>query len=134
MQYNYLPTLQAQLALNRNGATEAISKLQTAAPYELAMGNAGPHVVYVRGMAFLDANRSSEAAAEFQKILDHRGLVANTPMGALAHLQLGRAYAMRGDNAKAKAAYQDFLTLWKDSDPDIPVLKQAKAEYAKLQQ
>ena len=74
-----------------------------------------------------------EAAAEFQKILDHRGIVFNEPIGALAHLQIGRAYAMQGDTAKAKAAYQDFLTLWKDADPGIPVFIAAKAEYAKLQ-
>ncbi len=75
-----------------------------------------------------------EAAAESQKILDHRGIVINEPIGALAHLQIGRAYAMQGDTVKAKAAYQDFLTLWKDADPDIPILIAAKAEYAKLQQ
>jgi hypothetical protein len=75
----------------------------------------------------------SEAASEFQKILDHRGIVGNEPIGALAHLGLARAYALQADTAKARAAYQDFLTLWKDADPDIPVLKQAKAEYAKLQ-
>jgi DNA-binding SARP family transcriptional activator len=74
-----------------------------------------------------------EAAAEFQKILDHRGIVISDPIGALAHLQIGRAYALSGDNAKAKNAYKDFFTLWKDADPDIPVLKQAHAEYAKLQ-
>ena len=89
--------------------------------------------VYVRGEAYLAAHRGSEAAAEFQKILDHRGLVLNEPIGVLAHLQLGRAYAMQGDTAKSRAAYQDFLTLWKDADPDIPILKQAKTEYAKLQ-
>ncbi len=91
--------------------------------------------VYVRGEAYLASKRGSEAGAEFQKILDHRGivLIMNSPIGALAHPQLGRGYAMQGDAAKAKIAYQDFLTLWKDADPDIPVLKQAKAEYAKLQ-
>ena len=88
--------------------------------------------VYVRGEAYLAAHQGSEAAAEFQKILDHRGIVLNEPIGALAHLQIGRAYAMQGDTAKAKAAYQDFLTLWKDADPDIPILIAAKAEYAKL--
>jgi len=88
--------------------------------------------VYVRGEAFLAAHRGREAAAEFQKILDHRGIVLNEPIGALAHLQLGRAYAMEGDTAKSRAAYQDFLKLWKDADPDIPILIQAKAEYAKL--
>jgi eukaryotic-like serine/threonine-protein kinase len=77
-------------------------------------------------------HQGSEAAAEFQKILDHRGLVLNDPIGALAHLGLARAYAMQGDIAKAKEAYQDFLTLWKDADPDIPILIAAKAEYAKL--
>jgi eukaryotic-like serine/threonine-protein kinase len=82
---------------------------------------------------YLAAHQGSEAVVEFQKILDHRGIVLNSPIGALAHLQLGRAYAMQGDTAKAKAAYQDFLALWKDADPDIPILKQAKAEYAKLQ-
>jgi eukaryotic-like serine/threonine-protein kinase len=78
------------------------------------------------------AHQGSEAAAEFQKILDHRGIVLNSPISALAHLQLGRSYAMQGDTAKAKAAYQDFLTLWKDADPDIPIFIAAKAEYAKL--
>jgi hypothetical protein len=86
----------------------------------------------VRGEAYLAAQRGSEAAAEFQKILDRRGLVLSEPIGALAHLQIGRAYAMQGDTAKAKAAYQDFLKLWKDADPDIPVLIAARAEYAKL--
>jgi len=82
--------------------------------------------------AYLAARQGSEAAAEFQKILDHRGLVLNRPIGALAHLGLGRAYVLQGDTVKAKAAYQDFLTLWKDADPDIPVLRQAQAEYTKL--
>jgi cytochrome c-type biogenesis protein CcmH/NrfG len=79
------------------------------------------------------SHQGKEAAAEFQKIIDHRGMVLNSPIGALAHLGLARAYAMQGDTAKARAAYQDFLTLWKDADPDIPILKEAKAEYAKLQ-
>ena len=88
--------------------------------------------IFCGGQAYLSAHRGSEAAAEFQKILDHRGMVLNQPIGALAHLQLGRAYALQGDTAKARAAYQDFLTLWKEADPDIPVLMQARAEYAKL--
>ena len=88
--------------------------------------------VYLRGEAYLAAHQGNKAAAEFQKILDHRGVVLNEPIGALAHLQIGRAYATQGDTAKAKAAYQDFLTLWKNADPDIPVLVAAKAEYAKL--
>jgi len=88
--------------------------------------------VYVRAEAFLAGHQGSEAATEFQKILDHRGIVVNAPIGALAHLGLARAYALSGDTVKAKTAYQDFLTLWKDADPDIPILKQAKVEYAKL--
>ena len=77
-------------------------------------------------------HRGTDAAVEFQRILDHRGLNGNSPLGALAHLQIGRAYAMSGDPAKARDAYQDFFALWKDADPDIPILKQGKAEYAKL--
>ena len=88
--------------------------------------------VFVRGEAFLDARQGSDAVTEFQKILDHRGLVLNQPIGALAHLGLGRAYVLQGDIPTAKAAYQDFLTLWKDAYPDIPVLRKANAEYAKL--
>ena len=84
------------------------------------------------GEALVAAHRHAEAAAEFQKILDHRGLVALDPIGALAHLQLGRVFALSGDKAKAKAAYEAFLALWKDADPDIPILKSAKAEYARL--
>ena len=88
---------------------------------------------YVRGEAYLATHQGAEAALEFQKILDHRGIAVGDPMGALAHLQLGRSYALAGDRIKAKTAYQDFLALWKDADPDIPVLEQAKTEYAKLQ-
>ena len=88
--------------------------------------------VYVRGQAYLAAHQGSEAAVEFQKILDHPGVVLNEPIGALAHLGLARAYAMQGDTAKARAAYNDFFTLWKDADPDIPILIAAKSEYAKL--
>jgi eukaryotic-like serine/threonine-protein kinase len=128
VQFQELPTLHAQLALGRGDSSTAIEALQAAARYELS----DMRVVYVRGQAYLAAHQGNEAAAEFQKILDYRGIVFNEPIGALAHLQIGRAYAMQGDKAKARAAYQDFLTLWKDADPDIPVLKQAKAEYAKL--
>ncbi|MGA7928043.1 MAG: hypothetical protein WCA20_18895 [Candidatus Sulfotelmatobacter sp.] len=128
-----LPTLHAQLALSRNGTAKAIEVLQAAGPHEL--GNVGYfalHPVYVRGQAYLAANQGSEAAVEFQQILDHRGVVVNGPIGVLAPVGLARAYAMQGDTEKAKAAFQDFLTLWKDADPDIPILKEAKAEYAKL--
>ena len=136
-QFNFLPTLRAKLALNKRNASQAIEGLAPAAPYELGShGNYGWTAlfpVYVRGEAYLATHQGTEAAAEFQKILDHRGIVLNSPIGALAHLQIGRAYALQGDTAKAKAAYQDFLTLWKDADPDIPILIAAKAEYAKLQ-
>jgi hypothetical protein len=88
--------------------------------------------VYVRGEAYLVAHQGTEAATEFQKILDHRGIVVSDPIGALAHLQLGRTFALSGDTIKAKTAYQDFFTLWKDADPNIPILKQAKTEYARL--
>jgi DNA-binding winged helix-turn-helix (wHTH) protein/tetratricopeptide (TPR) repeat protein len=137
VQFNYLPTIHARLALIRKDSSKAIQALQLAAPYELAEGTGADYFclypVFVRGEAYLAAHQGSEAATEFQKILDHRGIVLNEPIGALAHLQLGRAYAMSGDIAKAKTAYNDFLTLWKDADPDIPILKQAKTEYAKLQ-
>ena len=135
VQYHYLPMLHAQLALTRNDASKAIDVLQAAGPYELGdmQGNNPLYSIYVRGEAYLAGHQGTEAAAEFQKILDHRGIVLNHPIGALAHLQIGRAYAMQGDTAKAKAAYQDFLTLWKDADPDIPIFIAAKAEYAKLQ-
>ncbi len=139
LQFNYLPTLRARLAVSRGNASEALETLKTTAPYELGSVPSGGYVwlalypVFVRGEAYLAAHQGNEAAAEFQKILDHRGVVANEPIGALAHLQIGRAYAMQGDTAKAKAAYQDFLTLWKDADPDIPIFIAAKAEYAKLQ-
>ena len=86
----------------------------------------------MRGEAYLALHQGAQAAAEFQKILDHPGIVVSDPIGALAHLQLGRALLLAGDKTKARSAYQDFLTLWKDADPDIPVLEQAKAEYAKI--
>jgi eukaryotic-like serine/threonine-protein kinase len=139
VQFEYLPTLRALFALDDNAPLDAIEQLQTALPYDLAMpGTAffakfgGLYPAYVRGQAYLQAGRSVEAAAEFQKILDHRGIVLADPIGALAHLQLGRAHVISGDMAKAKNAYQDFLTLWNDADADIPVLRQARAEYAKL--
>jgi DNA-binding winged helix-turn-helix (wHTH) protein/Tfp pilus assembly protein PilF len=138
VQFNYLPSVRGKLALNKGDASGAIASLAASAPYELGATRAiglnwtAMFPVFVRGEAYLAARRGTEAAAEFQKILDHRGLVLNEPIGALAHLGLGRAYVLEGDTVKAKAAYQDFLTLWKDGDPDIPVLRQAKAEYAKL--
>jgi serine/threonine protein kinase len=138
MQFNYLLTLRAKLALLHANPQAALEILKAAAPYELGLPSYSfynwPNLypVYVRGEAYLAAHQGREAAVEFQKILDHRGIVLNEPIGALAHLQLGRAYVLQGDAAKARAAYQDFLALWKDADPDIPILKEAKAEYSKL--
>jgi hypothetical protein len=140
VQFNYLPTIRAKLALNRGDSSGALETLRAALPYELGTTTFsgeytwnGLYPAFVRGEAYLAAHQGSAAAAEFQKILDHRGIVWNSPIGALARLQLGRAYATVGDSSKARVAYQDFLTLWRDADPDIPILKQAKAEYAKLQ-
>ena len=133
----WLPTIKAAMELNANNSTQAVMFLEAAAPYELGippqllLGTMYP--VYIRGQAQLLAHNGAAATTEFQKYLDHRGVALNFPLGALAHLGLARAYAMQGDTAKARAAYQDFLTLWKDADPDIPIFKQAKAEYARLQ-
>ena len=133
VEFFYLPTLRAQIAIDHHDPLKAIELLQLAAPYELGTKGFQLYRIYVRGEAYLAAHQASGAVAEFQKILDHRGVVWNHPIGALAHFQLGRAYAMQGDTAKARTAYQDFFALWKNADPDIPILKQAKAEYAKLQ-
>ena len=111
----------------------AIVALEPTLPYELGGNISLIYPASVRGQAYLTQKNGPAAVAEFQKFLDHPGLVGNGLFGSLAHLQLGRAYAISGDTAKAKAAYKDFLTLWKDADPDIPILKAAKAEYAKLQ-
>ena len=130
VQNYWLPSIRAAIEL-KNNPGQAIKGLQVATPYEL--GSAGClHPVYVRGLAYLQAGHGQEASAEFQKVLDHPGAVTNCIQGALAHLQLGRAQAMMGDKEAARKSYQDFLTLWKDADPDIPIYKQAKAEYAKL--
>ncbi len=134
-----MPALRALLALNHGEPLKAIEVLQIAGPSELGTPRSSMHgyfgslyPIYVRGTAYLAAHQGTEAAAEFQKILDHRGIVVSDPIGALAHLQLGRALGLSPDKTKAKTAYQDFLTLWKDADPGIPILVQAKAEYAKL--
>jgi serine/threonine protein kinase len=139
--FTYVPVLRALSALEGGQPTDSVERLQVALPYELAVNGlnfnhfylGGLHSAYVRGEALAAARRYPEAAAEFQKLLDHRGIVGADPIGALAHLQLGRAFVLSGDKIKAKAAYQDFLTLWKDADSDIPILVQAKAEYARLQ-
>ena len=139
MQFEYLPTLRALFALSQKTPLDAIECLQTAIPYDLAMpGTAffakfgGLYPAYVRGQAYLEAGRGSEAEAEFQKVLDHLGIVLADPIGALAHLQLARARVLSGDKNRGKAEYHEFLTLWKNADPDLPVLRQARAEYAKL--
>jgi eukaryotic-like serine/threonine-protein kinase len=139
VRFTYLPVLRALSALHRGQSTKSVEQLQPALHYELAANGlnvglylGGLHSAYVRGEALVAAHRYPEAVVEFQKILDHRGIVGTDPIGALAHLQSGRAFVLSGDTIKAKAAYQDFLTLWKDADPDVPILRQAKSEYAKL--
>jgi len=139
VQFNYLPTLRAQLALALpNNAARAVDALSSATPYELGVPGSSIfwtnlYPVYVRGQAFLASREGTRAAAEFQKILDWPGVAVNEPIAALAHLGLARSYDLAGDAPKSRAAYQDFLTLWKYSDPDVPVLNAAKAEYEKLQ-
>jgi|SRR5579864_190117 len=137
VQFNYLPTIRAAVALHAKDIRNALDALSPAAHYELGTSsqnfNFYLYPIYVRGEALLAGDQAASAATEFQKILDHPGLVLNEPIGALAHLELGRAYTLQGDTAKARAKYQEFLTLWKDADADIPILKQAKAEYEKLQ-
>ena len=135
----WLPTIYASIEMSRNNAAKALELLQTTSQYELGTplpqfqvgGSLYP--VYVRGQAYLSLRRGEQAAAEFQKLLDHRGITVNNPLGALTRLQRGRAYALGGDSSKARGAYLDFFALWKDADADIPIYKQAKAEYAKLQ-
>jgi len=137
VRFNYLPTVAAQLALGRNEPSKAIEELQSAGTFEL--GQAGDatlmpalYPVYVRGVAFLILRQGREAAVEFRKILDHPGIVVNEPIGALALLGLARAYAIQGEQAKARTAYQNFLTLWRDADPANPVLIAAKSEMTTL--
>jgi eukaryotic-like serine/threonine-protein kinase len=137
VQQYWLPSIRAALALQRNDPKRAIELLKVASATELSadrLSNIGVFLipVYLRGEAYLRLHDGNAAAAEFQKFIDHRGLVTNFPWGALARLGLARAYATQGETAKARSAYQDFFALWKDADPDVPVLKQAKVEYAKL--
>ena len=137
MKVYWLPTLKGALELSANHPEQALVFLEAALPYELGqppqlqVGTMYP--VYLRAQAQLAIHNGAAAAAEFQKFLDHRGVILNFPLGTLARLGLARAYALQGNAAKARASYQDFLTLWKDADPDIPILKEAKAEYEKLQ-
>jgi len=130
-----LPTARALLALQRNQPGQAVAALDSAKPYDLGADRRiiGTFAaIYVRGEALVRGHDGAKAALEYQKILDHRGIVPTSPYVSLAKLGLGRAYALQGDVAKAKGAYQDFFALWKDADPDVPVLKTAKAEYEKL--
>jgi len=127
-----LPTIRAAVALQRKDPSRALELLQATTAIEL--GDTGElFPAYVRGQAYLMLHDGKRAVVEFQKFIDHRGPILNSPLGALAHLGVARSFNLTGDTVKAKAAYQDFLTLWKDADPDIPVLMQAKAEYSKLQ-
>jgi serine/threonine protein kinase/tetratricopeptide (TPR) repeat protein len=137
IQAYWLPTIRAAIAIDRGDAQKAIELLSTASEYELGEPVQWPahgtlYPVYVRGDAYLRAGDGVRAVTEFQKMIDHRGIVANLPLGALAHLQLGRAYKLAGDAGKAREAYAAFLVVWLQADSDIPILKQAKAEYAKL--
>ena len=138
VQFVCLPMIHAAAALQGGSATKVIEALAPTAPYELGtpaqvLTGFTLYPVYLRGEGYVAAHQGSAAAAEFQKILGHPGVVLNEPIGALTHFSLARAYTLSGENAKARAAYQDFFALWKDADPDIPILKEAKAEYAKLQ-
>lgn len=136
VRFIYLPALRVQIWLSTSKHIDALEAVQTTEPYELGTptGSTTPlYPLYVRGLAYLAERKGPQAAAEFQKIIDHRGIVVNNPIGALAFLQAGRAHALAGDKTKARASYQQFLTLWRNADSDLPVLRQAKAEYAKLQ-
>jgi eukaryotic-like serine/threonine-protein kinase len=138
--FTYVPVLRSLGALGRGKPAQSVEQLQAALRYELAANGlnfnhfylGGMHSAYVRGQALVASRRYAEAAAEFQKILDHRGLVGLDPIGALAHLQLGRARALSGDQARAKTAYEQFFDLWRDADPDVPILKRARAEFSRL--
>jgi tetratricopeptide (TPR) repeat protein len=140
VKFSYVPVLRAVSALQRGKPLNSLDELQISLRYELAANGlnfnhfylGGLHSAYVRGLALMATHRYAEAATEFQKILDHRGLVGLDPVGALSHLQIGRAYALSGDKIKAKSAYEDFFALWKDADPDVPILKSARAEFDKL--
>ena len=130
-----MPTIRAAIELNRKQIDKAVDFVRVASTYEL--GQPFPlstlYPAYVRGEAYLKAGEGPNAVREFQKVIDHHNIVVNFVLGSLSHLQLGRAKAMSGDREGARNAYQDFFTLWKDADPDIPIFIAAKAEYAKLQ-
>jgi len=141
VQFSYLPALRALEALNQGDPARSLEMTQAAAPYDLAVPGTAFYAgaffdalypVYVRGFANFRLGRPREAAAEFQKILDHPGIMLNDPIGPMARLQLARALAAAGDRAKAAAVYKDLLAIWKDADPDIPIVHEARAEYARM--
>jgi tetratricopeptide (TPR) repeat protein len=139
VRFSYLPALHARLLLDKSEPQNALEVLENAIPIELGAPRSVAHgyfgalyPIYVRGEIYLALRKGEQAATEFRKIIDHPGIVGSDPIGALAHLQLGRALALAGEKANAKSAYRDFLLLWKDADTGIPVLRQAKAEYAGL--
>ena len=131
----FVTLAQASSDLQHNQPAQAVARLEVATPYEFGTGPGSPgySINYLRGEAFLRQKQGAKAAAEYQKILDHRGVDPLDVSYTLSHLGLGRAYALQGSTPAAKSAYQDFFAAWKDADPDIPVLKQAKTEYAELQ-
>ena len=139
VQYMYLPTLRALFSLSACDAAAAIQSLQIASRFDLALGGLGfngyfgaLYPIYVRGQAYLAAGQPMEAAGEFQRIVDHRSIVLVDPLDAMARLQLARALTLTGDTAKAKSAYGELLTLWKNADAQIPMVEQARTEYARL--
>ena len=140
VKFTYAPVLRALASQGKGKFADSVERLEITRTYEFAVNGlnflypvlGGLHSAYVRGQAFMAARRNAEAGAEFQKILNHRGLVGLDPIGALAHLQLGRVFVLSGDKIKAKAAYEAFLAVWREADPDVPILKSAKAEYARL--
>ena len=140
MKFTYAPVLRALASQGKGKFADSVDLLEITRRYEFAVNGlnflnpvlGGLHSAYVRGQAFMAERRNAEAAAEFQKILNHRGLVGLDPIGALAHLQLGRVLVLSGDKIKAKAAYEAFLAVWREADADVPILKSAKAEYARL--
>jgi hypothetical protein len=137
VQGNYLPAIHGAISLAEGNPQKALEVLQAAEPYELGYHTVGSltlnlYPVYVRGLAYLALKQGPGAAAEFQKILDHPGIVLNEPIGVLVHLGMARAHALASDTGAARKAYEDFLDLWKDADPDIPVLKETRVEYERV--
>jgi hypothetical protein len=140
VKFTYAPVLRALASQGKGGFADSVERLEITRSYELAVNGLNfPYLIlggldsaYVRGQAFMAERQTAEAGAEFQKILDHRGIVGLDPIGALAHLQLGRVFALSGDKARAKTAYEAFLALWKDGDPDVPIRKAAQAECDRL--